>query len=189
MFPDQGLDRLLGLVQSLNRKIDQINSTGFLDASVLGETVHPQNFNTLRRIREEDGAVVEEQEQFAELASNEFLLQQLQSLLDAGGRQLLEGLPDGIHSGLVRDGRRGLFFYFTSPGPRGQGRQHFWRYYDLHEKRVLDNRYLIANLIACAEDTPRVVGDADVFEIQEKVIEHILAQSVQVALRQMRSPL
>ena len=71
--------------------------TGFLDASVLGETVHPQTFNTLRRIREENGAVVEEQEQFAELASSESLLQQLSSLLDAGGRQSLQDLPDGIH--------------------------------------------------------------------------------------------
>ncbi|MBI4492826.1 MAG: helicase [Chloroflexi bacterium] len=175
MFPDEGLEKLLRLVESLNRKITDIDRTGFLDASVLGETVHPRNFNTLRRIREEDGAVIEEQEQFAELASNEFLLQQLRALLDAGRRQALEQLPDGIHSGLAREGARGIFFYFTAPASGG-GREHFWRYHDLREKRILDNRFLIANLIACAPDTPRVVGDADVFAIQEKVIEHILAQ-------------
>ena len=177
MFPDEGLERLLGLVESLNRKITDIDRTGFLDASVLGETVHPQNFNTLRRIREEDGSVIEEQEQFVELASNEFLLQQLRTLLDAGGRQALEELPDGIHSGLAREGARGIFFYFTAPSPRGGGRQHFWHYYDLHDNRVHDNRFLIANLIACAPDTPRLVGDVDVFAIQERVIEHILARS------------
>lgn len=178
MFPDAGLERLLGLVQSLNEKIQSIDRTGFLDASVLGEAVHPRNFNTLRRIRDEDGAVVEEQEQFIELASTEFLQQQLRTLLEGGARDMLEGLPDGIHSGLQRSGGRGLFFYYTSTDPRSEGRQHFWRYYDATNDRILDNRFVIANLIACSPDTPRVIGDLDVFAVQEKVIAHIL-ESVQ----------
>lgn len=133
--------------------------------------------NTLRRIRDEDGAVIEEQEQFAELASNEFLLQQLRAVLDAGAREMLESLPDGIHSGLARPGARGIVFYFTARARRGDGREHFRCFYDLHTGRVVDNRLLIANLIACAPDTPRVIGDADVFGIQEKVVEAILARS------------
>ena len=174
MFPEAGLERLLGLVESLNRKITDIDRTGFLDASVLGETVHPRNFNTLRRIMDEDGAVIEEQEQFTELASNEFLLQQLRGLLDTGAREMLEDLPDGIHSGLARAGEKGMFFYFTAPGPREEGQRHFWRYYDISRDRVLDNRFLIANLISCSPDTPRVVGDCDVFAIQDRVVDDIL---------------
>src|ERR1700675_5028469 len=85
MFPDAGLERLLRLVESLSAKIAAIDATGFLDASILGETVHPRNFNTLRRIRDEDGSVIEEEERFTELASNEFLLKQLRELLDGGG--------------------------------------------------------------------------------------------------------
>jgi superfamily II DNA/RNA helicase len=112
MFPDEGLERLLGLVESLSEKIPAIDVTGFLDASILGEAVHPRNFNTLRRIRDEDGSVIEEEEQFTELASNEFLLKQLKELLDSGAREALEELPDGIHSGLVRPGAKGVFFYF-----------------------------------------------------------------------------
>ena len=188
MFPEEGLERLLGLVESLNRKITDIDRTGFLDASVLGETVHPRNFNTLRRIMDEDGTVIEEQEQFTELASNEFLLHQLQNLLDTGAREMLEELPDGIHSGLARVGETGMFFYFTAPGPRGGGLRHFWRYYDIKGDRVLDNRFLIANLIACSPDTPRVVGDCDVFAIQDRVIDDILSsvreqQAVEAAPR------
>ena len=141
MFPEEGLERLLRLVESLNRKITDIDRTGFLDASVLGETVHPRNFNTLRRIMDEDGAVIEEQEQFAELASNEFLLLQLRNLLDTGARKMLEELPDGIHSGLARDREKGVFFYFSAPGPGDEGRRHFWRYYDVNRDRVLDNRF------------------------------------------------
>jgi superfamily II DNA/RNA helicase len=114
MFPDEGLEKLLGLVESLSRKIASIDQSGFLDASILGEVVHPQNFNTLRRIEEEDGKVVEEQEQFVELVSSEFLLQNLKNLLDSGMRQMLENLPDGIHSGLMRQEAKGIFFYFTA---------------------------------------------------------------------------
>lgn len=180
MFPDAGLENLLGIIQRLSEKITDIDRTGFLDASVLGEIVHPRNFNTLRRIRDEDGSVVEEQEHFAELASNEFLLQQLQALLDAGRRQELADLPDGIHSGMARHGARGVFFYYTAPAPKGDGRQHFWRYVDLRDGRILDNRYVIANLIVCQPDTLRVVpmaGDVDIFALQERVLDHIVAQA------------
>ena len=174
MFPEVGLDRLLGLVQRLSEKIGDIDRAGFLDASVLGEVVHPRNFNTLRRIRDEDGSVLEEEEQFTELASNEFLLQALREVIGAEGREHLDSLPDGIHSGLMKSRAMGLFFYFQAPAPEGHGKLHFWRYYDLVDKRIIDNRYLIANLIACDRDTPRVVGDYDAFAAQEKVVEDIL---------------
>jgi hypothetical protein len=174
MFPDEGLERLLRLLESLMRKISNIDRTGFLDASVLGEVVHPQSFNTLRRIRDEDNSVIEEEEGFIELASHEFLLQHLRQLLEAGGVQMLEELPDGIHSGLNKPGAKGVFFYFVAPSHEG-GRLHFWRYYDLRDGRIMDNRYLIANYIHCEKETPRVIPDGiDIFAIQEKVIEHIL---------------
>ena len=175
LFPDAGLERLLGLVESLSQKIAQIDATGFLDASVLGETVHPQNFNTLRRIKEEDGSVIEEQEEFIELASSESMLQQLKSLLASGLNEKLESLPDGIHSGIHRNGYRGLFFYFTAPASNdSNAKQHFWRYFDMQTQKITDNRYTIANLITCAADTPRFLGEVNVFEIQEKVKTDIL---------------
>jgi hypothetical protein len=174
MFPDEGLERLLRLVERLMVRIDQIDRAGFLDASVLGETVHPRNFNTLRRIRDEDGSVIEEEEQFGELASNEFLLRQILDLLRTGGKEMLEALPHGIHSGLVKPRAKGVFFYFQADRPDGNGRYHFWKYHDLASGTITDNRYIIASLIACSPDTPRVVADVPIFEIQEKVIEDIL---------------
>lgn len=180
MFPDDGLERLLRLVESLSTKIAAIDRAGFLDASILGETVHPRNFNTLRRICEEDGSVIEEEEQFAELASSEFLMQQLRTLLDVGGLEMLESLPDGIHSGLAKAGAKGVFFYFQG-NARESGKIHFWKYFDLKEQQIVDNRYVIANLISCERDTPRVVDPEmfrSVFDLQEKVIEDIL-RSVQ----------
>ena len=195
MFPDDGLEKLLGLVESLSQKIADIDRNGLLDASILGEVVHPQNFNTLRRIEAEDGNVVEEQEQFIELVSSEFLLQNLKSLLNAGLRETVEALPDGIHSGLAHQGAKGVFFSFTAQEKRQQdvslvevpkGRRHFWRYIDLMEHpqggRIEENRYLLTNLIQCHPDTVRVVppdGTVDIFALQEKVIASILQASVE----------
>jgi hypothetical protein len=70
-----------------------------------------------------------------------------------------------------------VFFYFQAR-PRNGARLHFWKYYDLKNGGIIDNRYLIANLVACDRDTPRVV-DPDlfrsVFDLQEKVIANILS--------------
>ena len=205
MFPDDGLEQLLGLVESLSQKIANIDRNGLLDASILGEVVHPQNFNTLRSIASEDGRVIEEQETFAELASSEFLLQSLKGLLDNDMRQMLDALPDGIHSGHLREGQRGVFFYFTAPdkrkasghsstGKHGNGpqRQHFWRYIDITDdpqgSYIDDNRYRITKLIQCQPDTARVVPSSlqvDIFALQEKVIASILQSSIeQVAIEE-----
>jgi len=175
MFPERALEELLGLVRSLTAKIDVINQTGFLDASVLGEVVTPRDFNTLKRIANEDNAVVEEQESFLELASSEALLAELQRVLSTSAQEWLTDLDNGIHSGLERRERRGMFFYFTAP--KNKGRAHFWRYYDLATRTITDNRYQIMQIIACGPDTPRFpppYEEMDVFEIQEKIIEDIL---------------
>jgi superfamily II DNA or RNA helicase len=175
MFPERALEELLGLVRSLTAKIDVINQTGFLDASVLGEVVTPRDFNTLKRIAEEDNTVIEEQESFLELASSEALLAELQRVLSTDAQQWLTDLDDGIHSGLERRDRKGMFFYFAAP--RESGRAHFWRYYDLATRKIIDNRYQIMQIIACSPDTPRFpppYQEVDVFDIQEKIIESIL---------------
>lgn len=177
LFPDRALEALLGLVKSLTSKIDIINQTGFLDASVLGEVVTPRDFNTLRRIADEDNSVIEEQESFLELASSEVLLAQLQKVLATEAQRWLTDLDDGIHSGLERRDARGMFFYFTAPHPE-QGRSHFWRYYDIQQNRIIDNRYQIMQIIACGPETPRFpppYREVNVYEVQERIIESILA--------------
>ncbi len=181
MFPDEGLERLLRLVESLSEKIAAIDATGFLDASILGETVHPRIFNTLKRIRDEDGSVIDEEEQFTELATGEFLMQQLRNLLDSGGKEMLDSLPDGIYSGLEKSGAKGAFFYFQAR-PKNGDKLHFWEYADLKSDGVIDNRHFIANLIACNRETLRVVDPdmfARVFDLQERAIEKVLQSSQQ----------
>ncbi len=74
------------------------------------------------------------------------------------------------------EGARGAFFCFQAEPP-GREKMHFWKYVDLKDGGILDNRYLIANLIACDRDTPRVV-DAEVFgqvfDLQERAIADII---------------
>ena len=89
---------------------------------------------------------------------------------------MLESLPDGIHSGLAKAGAKGVFFYFQGRAPEA-GKLHFWKYLDWKDQRMVDNRYLIANLIACEKDTPRAIDlevSRAVFALQERVIEDIL---------------
>jgi superfamily II DNA or RNA helicase len=181
MFPERALEELLGLVRSLTSKIDVINQTGFLDASVLGEVVSPRDFNTLRRIAEEDNSVIDEQESFLELASSEALLAELQKVLATEAAKWLMELDDGIHSGLERREARGMFFYYTAPHAEN-GRHHFWRYYDLERRQIIDNRYHIMQIIACGPETPRFpppYDEIDVFDLQEKVIADVLGEALQ----------
>ena len=129
LFPEAELEALLHLIERLTDRISTIDDLGLLDASVLGEVVHPRTFNTLRRIRDEDGAVLDEEEARAELAGPEMLLKQLKDLLNRDGANALTALPNGIHSGLRREKCYGMFFYFQAPRS-GEGRRHFWRYID-----------------------------------------------------------
>jgi hypothetical protein len=176
VFPEAGLEDLLRLVENLQRKIAAIDHFGLLDASVLGEVVHPRNFNTLQRIADADESVFDELEAQTDLVSSDFLLATLRDVL-AEGEINPADLPDGIHSGRERAGCRGLFFYFTAPvgGDGPDQRRHFWRYYDLSSRRILDNRFEIANLIRCGPNEPRVLGQAEVFDIQDRVIDDILS--------------
>jgi len=183
MFPEEGLEKLLGLVERLSDRIATIDEVGLLDASVLGEIVHPRTFNVLRRIREEDGTILDEEEARAELAGPEMLLKQLRELINRVGAEEVAGIPNGIHSGLRRARCHGMFFYFQAPRPDGSGKRHYWRYIDARSHEITDNRFEIAQTIACQPDEPRVIGDQDVFLLQEKVVDDILRGERQVVAK------
>lgn len=183
MFPEDELEQLLKLVERLTQRISQIDDLGFLDASVLGEVVHPRTFNTLRRIRDEDGSVLDEEEARAELAGPETLLKQLKEVLNREGSESIVDLPHGIHSGLRRERAYGMFFYFQAPRADGTGKRHFWRYIDAHSHEIVDNRFQIAQRISCQPDEPRYIGDQDVFALQERVIKHIVKTERDVEAR------
>lgn len=173
VFPEKELEGLLHIVERLQDRIGQIDGLGMLDASVLGEVVHPRTFNTIRRIADGDVTVLDEEEARAELAGPEVLLKQLKEMLGKEGSREIVNLPDGIHSGLRRQRAHGMFFYFKAPRWQGEGFRHFWRYIDAKSYAVMDNRFEIAQLISCRADEPRYIGDQDVFDLQERVVQSI----------------
>jgi superfamily II DNA or RNA helicase len=180
MFPERELEDLLRLVERLTTRISTIDDLGLLDASVLGEVVHPRTFNTLRRILDGDNTALDEEEERAELAGPEKLLRDLKDMLNRDGAEQMIDLPNGIHSGLRRDKCHGLFFYFQAPRSDGIGKRHFWRYIDARTHQVIENRFEIADRIACLPDEPRYVSQMDLFALQDKVIERILAAEQEV---------
>jgi hypothetical protein len=111
------------------------------------------------------------------------LLKQLKELLGREGSDAVVNLPDGIHSGLRRQKCYGMFFYFQAPRPSGQGVRHYWHYIDARTHEIIDNRFQVAQIIACQPDEPRYIGDQDVFDLQEKVIEFILRSEQAIEAR------
>lgn len=61
--------------------------------------------------------------------------------------------------------------------------RHFWCHVDAETHKIVDNRFQVAQLIACQPDEPRYIGDQDVFLLQEKVIEHILRSETEVGAK------
>lgn len=183
MLPEDELESLLKLVERLSGRIETIDSFGLLDASLLGEVVHPRTFNVLRRLEQGDESVLDEEEGRAELAGPELLLKDLKTMLARDGGGDVESLPDGIHSGLRRNAN-GIFFYFQAPRTTGEGVRHLWRYIDATTGEIQQNRYEIAQRIACQPDEPRYIGGQDVFALQENVIEHLLADDRQTEARE-----
>ncbi len=185
VLPERALQlmNLLRLVERLSTRISQIDDLGMLDASVLGEMVHPRTFNAIRRLRDGETSVLDEEEERAELAGPELLLKQLREMLNRAGSQAVLDLPDGIHSGLRRGRHNGIFFHFRANRPDGTHR-HFWRFVDAATGKTSDNRFEIARMIACGPEEPRYIGDQEAFALQGKAIDDIV--SGEQALRTRR---
>jgi len=169
-YPEKELESLLELVKILQGKIEMINETIGLDASVLGETINPKVFGIIRELR---GAKNEKEKVLKELEEEQFGGGELfwQPLKDFGIEKLTEfceSLPHGIQSGLQR-GFRGIFFYYKYDED-----YHFWFIYDVANEDFIYNKTEILNYISCKEDEKRIVpGDLDVFDIHNKVREKI----------------
>ena len=180
-YPEKELESLLELVKILQGKIEMINETVGLDASVLGEKINPKVFGIIRDLR---GTKDKKEQVLKELEEEQFGGGELfwQPLKDFGLEKLkefCESLPYGIQSGLKRDWKitgfkdskdfKGIFFYYKYDRD-----YHLWFLYDVVNNRFITNKTEILNFISCKEDEPRVVPeDLDVFEIHHKVREEI----------------
>lgn len=176
-YPEKELESLLELVRILNGKIELINETIGLDASVLGEVINPKVFGIIRDL---SGTKAEKEDILKELEEVQFGGGELfwQPLKDYGLEKLkefCESLPHGIQSGLQkampgdRQDFKGIFFYYKY----GED-YHLWFLYDIANDSFITNKTEILNFISCNENEPRVIpADLDVFEIHHKVREEV----------------
>lgn len=159
-FPDRELESLLRIVQRLQSRIEAIDQSVGLDASVLGEQISEKSFEQLQRIREADASVIDELEQQAELVSIEDMKLPLQLFINEEGKAALERIPLGIRS--AREGTvKGTFFAFKAPGADGRD-FHYWRFYPEDGSPPLTDMRQLFHLIRCDRVEPRVrVPDPD----------------------------
>lgn len=166
-YPEDELESLLDLVETLQRKIMMINDTIGLDASVLGEQINPKVFGIIRALQSEDEEVKDKTAELLEaeqFGGGELFFQPLKNFgLDKLPAFAL-GLPHGIQSGLKK-GYRGIFFYFQYADE-----YHFWYLYDLIEKDFKTNKTEILDFISCKQSEKRVVPeDYDVYTAYAEV--------------------
>lgn len=183
-FPEDELESLLGLMQRLYQKLEDINRTVGLDAPILGERVDPKDFNALLRVEQEDPTVLDELEQLSELKVGEFLLRELLSFLKEAGEERIKRIPWGVGSGMHKEGERGLFVSLND------GTRTFWAYSDLPTGTLTERKLEIIQRIRCAKETPRVDPDFDTYEVIEKVKQHVVKRLrlAMVKLPTLKSP-
>jgi superfamily II DNA or RNA helicase len=153
-FPDKELEDLLRIVRRLQARIQDIDQSVGLDASVLGEAISEKSFEQLERIRRQDASVVDELEQQAELVTLEDMKVPLQAFMTEEGKEALEKIPLGIRS--AKEGAaKGTFFAFKAAGTEGRD-FHYWRLYPDDGRPPITEMRQIFNVIRCNEKDTRV---------------------------------
>ncbi len=160
-FPEEGLEKLLGLVQRLQQRIFTIDRTVGLDGSVLGEAIHPRSLEELKRIKAGERQALEELEQAAELISTDEMKLPLLHYLQMVGEEKVREIPLGIHSGKIGP-VPGTFFAFRA------GDRHFWRFFSSTGGEPISDKRQIFRLINCPPHEPRVVPEHDISDLYHR---------------------
>lgn len=153
-FPEKQLEDLLRIVRRLQRRIQDIDQSVGLDASVLGETISEKSFEQLERIWAADATVVDELEQQAELVTLEDMKIPLQAFMTGEGKEALEKIPLGVRS--ARKGSlTGTVFAFKAAGTEGRD-FHYWRFYPNDGGPAVTDIRQIFHVIQCNESEARI---------------------------------
>ena len=183
-FPEDALESILGILQRLYAKLEAINLSVGLDATILGETPSPKDFGYIRDLFAGKGEVLDELEGISELAIGEFLKEELLEYLRDMGEEKIRRIPHGVGSGFRKEGQHGLFSSFKDK------ERHYWCYYDLNTGKISENKLEVIRLIRCKKEESRVELDFDPYEVINKIKEHILARLKTATLKppKLKSP-
>ncbi|WP_204103808.1 MULTISPECIES: helicase-related protein [Spirulina sp. CCY15215] len=208
-FPEEGLERLLGLVARLQQRIADIDRNVGLDASVLGEEISERSLEELLKLKQasseaEKQAILAELEQLSDLVSLDEMRFPLTEFMQRVGREQVQEIPMGIHSRRqlqidhpdCRAG--GIFLAFRAED------RHYWHFYPRVEengsittdpdKMIIDKRRIFSWLqcqesdFPAPETLPPARFDKSIFRIVEGATRNIIQSSKETATRQRFRP-
>ena len=171
-FPEDELESLLNLLKRLYEKIEAINRSVGLDASVLGETPSPKDFGYIKDIFTEKKQVLDELEELSELAVGEFMKDEILRYVQSEGTKKVQKIPNGVGSCMRREGRKGVFAAFKDD------ERHYWCFFDLERERIMENRLECIKIVRC-DKTERYIPppeDLDVYQIIRRIKNHIISR-------------
>ena len=183
-FPEEELEDLLRLVSILQGKIRNIDSSIGLDQTILGETIHPKVFGTIRRIKEKDSSLFDELEREI-FGGGEKFYQPLRDFLKQKGINEISKIPDGVHSGLETHKIRGIFYYYKYSEDF-----HFWYLYNLDDENIIKNKTEILDFIICKEKEGRVIPDffQKVYEVNKLIVKDLENTYKQLEQKEQDAP-
>ncbi|MDW8123108.1 MAG: helicase-related protein, partial [Armatimonadota bacterium] len=187
-FPEDALDNLIRLMERLWKKLEDINRSVGLDASVLGEIPNPQDFNTIRRIAQDDRQVLDELEADSELVIGEFLLHDLLHFFKTLGEERLQNIPLGVGTARQHTDKKGFFAAFRNV----KTNQHYWLFDDDRQQKIIATRLDAISAIRCEpqEPTAQLPQNFDPVPRLEKLRNFLLNKLRQTAHRlpRLQSP-
>jgi hypothetical protein len=182
-IPEDALEELLGLMERLHEKLQAINRTVGLDASVLGEAPNPMDFNTLQRIAAEDAQVLDELEGASELNIGEFLLEDLLRFLEELGEDRLGRIPlgRGTAKRAATPDQRGFFAAFRNI----QTEQQYWLFEKDDGTRTMRRLEAIRPIRTTCDEPPALLPPAEQTEQKLTALRDYLVQQIN---RQVHRP-
>lgn len=177
-LPERELEEILGILEKLESKIQNVAQTIGIEATILGEKENPKNFNAVARISREDQTLMDDLERSAELLPTQTPFQFILSYLKKAGAESLEAIPLGKRSGKQSDTNGVVLFYREKENIEGI---HIIMYdYRTSGFEHYNDMAWIFRKIECGEDEPLKLpitgyGDFRQFRaIDEKAREEVL---------------
>jgi ERCC4-related helicase/HKD family nuclease len=185
-FPEDELESLLKLLKKLYAKLDAINRSIGLDASVLGEPPNPKDFGYIRDIFNAKKEILDKLEEISELAIGEFLKDEILKYIQSEGTKKIQKIPNGVGSGIKREGKKGIFVAFKD------NERHYWCFYDAEKNEIIENRLECIKIIRCKKDETYVPPPADlnVYQIIKRIKNYIISRlkTAEVKPQKLKTP-
>jgi superfamily II DNA/RNA helicase len=152
LFPEQGLDIILGLMEKLLGKIAQVHRSVGLEWSLLGEEPLPVDFAaTIERVKKGDKRVLIDIEKKMEGLVGLDPQEQLLAILQTLSKDEIERIPDGAGSltkleASQKNRKKGFFVAYRKRLPSGT-MDRIWRFYPDNQVVPITNKTQIVEQI------------------------------------------